>query len=227
MSDRLLVGTKKGLFDLRRTRGHMVDRRHAASSATRSPCCCTIRATARCMPREALGHFGVKLQRSRDGGETLAGDPGTGVPQDRRPDGPSVSYLFCLETGGADQPGWLWCGTIPGALFLSTDHGKSWSLNEPLWDLPERKEWMGGGFDDAGVALDLRRSAPLGPPDRRRLHRRRLGQRRRRRIPGAASSDGMHADYFPPERRQRPGGAGRASAGAVPRGAGHDVGAAP
>ena len=63
-----------------------------------------------------------------------------------------MSYLFCLETAGADRPGWLWCGTIPGALFLSKDHGESWSLNEPLWNLPQRKDWMGGGFDDAGVA---------------------------------------------------------------------------
>ena len=100
---------------------------------------------------QALGHFGVKLQRSRDDGRTWQEIPAPAFPKNEA-DGPSVSYLFCLETGGADEPGWLWCGTIPGALFLSKDQGESWSLNEPLWNVPERKEWMGGGFDQAGVA---------------------------------------------------------------------------
>jgi hypothetical protein len=75
-----------------------------------------------------------------------------------------VSYLFCLETGGTNQPGMIWCGTIPGALFVSNDHGGSWSLSQALWDLPERQHWAGGGFDDAGVAsicIDPRRSDHL------------------------------------------------------------------
>jgi hypothetical protein len=151
---------------------------------------------------EALGHFGVKLQRSRDGGETWQELPAPAFPKSDA-DGPSVSYLFCLEAGGADQPGWLWCGTIPGALFLSTDHGESWTLNQALWDLPERKDWMGGGFDQAGVAsicVDPRNSARItvgvstggvwsSDDGGARWH---------------AASEGMHAEYFPPPRNHAP-----------------------
>jgi hypothetical protein len=151
---------------------------------------------------EALGHFGVKLQRSRDGGETWQEIAAPAFPKTGT-DGPSVSYLFCLETAGADQPGWLWCGTIPGALFLSTDHGESWAMNQALWDLPQRKDWMGGGFDDAGVAsicVDPRRSdhMTIGVS---------TGGVWITDDGGASwrgSADGMYADYYPPERRHDP-----------------------
>ena len=33
---------------------------------------------------------------------------------------------WALETGGANEPGVLWCGTIPGGLFRSNDNGTSW-----------------------------------------------------------------------------------------------------
>ena len=91
----------------------------------------------------------------------------------------------------------------PGALFLSKDHGKSWSLNEPLWNLPERKDWMGGGFDNAGVA-----SICVDPRDASHIT---VGVS----TGGVwatsdggehwhAASDGMHADYFPPPRHLAP-----------------------
>ena len=120
MSDRLHLGTKKGLFELRRDGGGW------AVANTRflgEPVSMLLHD-----PRDgalyaalALGHFGVKLRRSRDGGASWQEIPAPAFPK-TDPDGPSVSYLFCLETGGADHPGWLWCGTIPGALFLSPDH---------------------------------------------------------------------------------------------------------
>ncbi len=202
MSDRLLVGTRKGLFELRRAHGAW-----SIAGATRflgDPISMVLHD-----PRddalyaaEALGHFGVKLQRSRDGGESWQELPAPAFPKTGT-DGPSVSYLFCLETGGAEQPGWLWCGTIPGALFLSKDHGQSWTLNQALWDLPQRKDWMGGGFDDAGVAsicVDPRRSdhMTIGVS---------TGGVWISSDGGASwggSADGMYADYFPPERRHDP-----------------------
>ncbi len=200
MSDRLLIGTRKGLFDIQRSRGtwtiakthflgdpismHLADPRDGT-----------------CYAAQALGHFGVKLQRSRDNGETWQEIPAPAFPKET--DGPSVSYIFCLETGAADQPGWIWCGTIPGALFLSRDHGETWSLNQPLWDVPERKEWMGGGFDGAGVAsicIDPRNAAriTIGVS---------TGGVWITEDGGAhwhASVDGMYADYAPPQLRHAP-----------------------
>lgn len=201
MSDRLLVGTRKGLFELRRDRGNwsivathflgdpismlLADPRDGALYAA-----------------EALGHFGVKLQRSRDGGESWQEISAPAFPKSDT-DGSSVSYLFCLETAGADRPGSLWCGTIPGGLFLSQDHGESWTLNQPLWDLPERKDWMGGGFDHAGVAsicVDPRNAAhvTIGVS---------TGGVWRSDDAGAswhAASKGMYAEYYPPPRNHAP-----------------------
>ncbi|HET7879363.1 MAG TPA: hypothetical protein VFL55_00655 [Acetobacteraceae bacterium] len=201
MSDRLLVGTKKGLFELQRARGTWSIVRMRFLGDPVSMLLHDMRDGALYVA-EALGHFGVKLQRSNDGGENWQELPAPAFPKTGA-EGPSVSYLFCLETGGADQPGWLWCGSIPGALFLSRDHGESWSLNEGLWNLPQRKDWMGGGFDDAGVAsicVDPRASQhiTIGVS---------TGGVWISDDGGASwrgSADGMYADYFPPERRHDP-----------------------
>ena len=81
------------------------------------------------------GHFGAKLHRSRDGGETWSELPAPRFPEkpegldDRSPMSGkpvpwSVDLIWVLE---ADRrtPGGLWCGTIPGGLFHSTDWGDS------------------------------------------------------------------------------------------------------
>ncbi len=65
--------------------------------------------------------------------------------------GPSVQQIWELVTGGEDQPGVLWAGTIPGGLFKSEDNGSSWRLIDSLWQRPEREFWFGGGYDDAGI----------------------------------------------------------------------------
>lgn len=63
----------------------------------------------------------------------------------------SLKEIWCLETGGPDQSGLLWAGTLPGGLFRSNDRGTSWQLIESLWNLPERMKWFGGGKDDPGI----------------------------------------------------------------------------
>jgi len=103
-----------------------------------------------------LGHFGVKLRRSGDQGKSWdeVGCPAY-PPQpeglDATPAAPSVHQIWELAAGGADRPGMLWAGTIPGGLFRSHDRGESWELNSALWERPERKSWFGGGYDDPGI----------------------------------------------------------------------------
>jgi hypothetical protein len=63
------------------------------------------------------------------------------------PKGDSVHEIWSLEPGGSDEPGTLWAGTAPAALFRSNDRGSSWSLVQSLWDRPERAGWFGGGTD--------------------------------------------------------------------------------
>jgi len=64
---------------------------------------------------------------------------------------------------GADE-GKLWCGTIPGGLSHSTDHGASWQHVESLWHHPDRAKWFGGCADWPGI-----RNILVDPRDRRRL----------------------------------------------------------
>ena len=108
------------------------------------------------------GHFGVKLHRSGDGGATweeLTAPAYPPKPEDwshegenmGRPVDWTLQQIWSLEPGGADQPGLIWCGTIPGGLFRSRDRGASWELIRTLWDKPERKAWFGGGYDNPGI----------------------------------------------------------------------------
>lgn len=99
-----------------------------------------------------LGHFGVKLHRSEDGGASWKELPTPAFPAaSGDKEAPSVSLIWTLAAGGPDQPGLLWAGTLPGGLFRSADRGESWSLVESLWHVPERREWFGGGYDDPGI----------------------------------------------------------------------------
>ena len=62
-----------------------------------------------------------------------------------------LEMIWSLEPGSPDKPSQLWCGTLPGGLFLSDDAGRSWSLVTGLWDQPQRRKWFGGGYDYPGI----------------------------------------------------------------------------
>lgn len=95
------------------------------------------------------GHWGVKLQRSKDRGETWEE-----IAAPKYPDGEEIkdgvpatlAYIWAIERVG-DK---VYFGTDPGGLF-SYDDENQFTLNRPLWDLPSRKEWFGGGRDNAGI----------------------------------------------------------------------------
>ena len=63
----------------------------------------------------------------------------------------STARIWALAAGGADEPGVIWCGTLPGGLFRSTDHGDELGDVRSLWDHPKRRQWMGGGADLPGI----------------------------------------------------------------------------
>src|SRR5262245_39336645 len=84
MSDRILVGTRKGLFDIRRSAtGWGVHKVHflgdPVSAVARDPLSGAIYASL------ALGHFGVKLWMTADDGDTWIERPAPAFPP--RPDG--------------------------------------------------------------------------------------------------------------------------------------------
>jgi len=165
MAERLFTATRKGPFEFRRgADGWAV----VNTAFLGSPV-----SMALCDPRDGalyaaldLGHFGVKLHRSNDGGDSWSeiATPSYAGVDSAAEEPPSLALIWALEAGGANEPGVLWAGTIPGGLFRSEDHGASWSLNRPLWDDPRRKLWMGGGYDQPGI-----HSISIDPRDSRRL----------------------------------------------------------
>lgn len=145
-----------------------------------------------------LGHFGVKLRRSRDDGKTWQD---IGVPAYPEPD--KLVLVWSLAAGGPAQHGVLWAGTLPGGLFRSSDHGDSWQLVTSLWNRPERKEWFGGGYDHPGIhsiLVDPRNADDiiLGIS---------CGGVWRTRDGGAnwtLCADGMRAEFMPPQEQFNP-----------------------
>lgn len=97
------------------------------------------------------GHWGAKLSRSTDDGQTWAD-----APQIQYPDG--ARYLAPPDPGEDEaaptklkpatllklwyiafgQPGRVYVGTIPGGLFVSDDGGERFELNRPLWNHESR-----------------------------------------------------------------------------------------
>ncbi|MET0546088.1 MAG: hypothetical protein ABWZ40_07240 [Caulobacterales bacterium] len=198
MSERLILSTRKGLFDLRRSGANQW--RVAEKHFLGSPVSISLRD-----PRDGalyaalnLGHFGCKLHRSDDDGATwteINAPSYAGVEGDNPP---VLKMIWSLEAGGADQPGWLWCGTIPGGLFISKDRGDSWELVRSLWDQPSRPNWFGGGFDEAGI-----HSISVDPRDSKRVviavSIAGVWETADAGASWALLGHGMRAEYVPPE----------------------------
>src|SRR5688572_27194765 len=210
--DLLLVATRKGLFQLeRKNKRWRVARQDflgvPVSAALRDPRDGAIYAAL------DHGHFGVKLHRADDGGDFVEVQAPQYPPRPegevdlcpfRKIDRPwHLELIWTLETGGHDEPGVLWAGTIPGGLFRSEDRGQSWTLQRSLWDHPSRKLWAGGGYDAPGI-----HSVLVDPRDSRHV------------AIGASTGGvwltedggrswtprctGMFADHVPPEQTQAP-----------------------
>lgn len=162
MSDRLLVGTRKGLFDFRRDGASWQAGAPALKGlpvpyATRDP------RTGRVWASLDHGHWGSKLARSKDGDDTAFEE--TEPPKYPESTGKSARYYWILQPGHAETPDTFWVGTEPGGLFVTRDDGASWTLVESLWALCQEHRWMGGGRDDAGI-----HSIAPDPRDPQRLH---------------------------------------------------------
>jgi photosystem II stability/assembly factor-like uncharacterized protein len=69
--------------------------------------------------------------------EAFSGNPVPDAPEE-------VIRVWNIQPGRADEPGVLYAGIQPAALFKSTDRGENWSLNESLYDHPHRGQWMPG-----------------------------------------------------------------------------------
>jgi hypothetical protein len=151
-----------------------------------------------------LGHFGVKMWKSGDAGgrwQPIAAPafppkPTEGLSHDD-PTPWTVDLIWGLEAGTGE----LWAGCLPAGLFHSRDGGASWQVVRSLWDRPERRGWLGGGYDHAGIHSIL-----VDPRDPRHVTIAvscgGVWQTRDRGEVWECTSKGMLADYMPPERRE-------------------------
>jgi hypothetical protein len=205
MSDRLLVGTRKGLFTIEKknARWSISEPSFLGDPVT------AVLATDNGNTIYAalnLGHFGVKMRRSTDAGQTWEEHATPAYPPqpENAPGAPwKLVQVWTLERGGSDEPGVVWAGTIPGGLFRSHDRGESWTLVRSLWDHPQRTEWMGGGYDAPGI-----HSICVDPRDSRRVSvavsTGGVWQTRDRGETWALRSSGMRAEYMPPDQQGNP-----------------------
>jgi photosystem II stability/assembly factor-like uncharacterized protein len=158
------------------------------------------------------GHFGAKLHRSDDRGETwqeigvpaYPPKPAGFVDKDMwgREREWTTKKIWALEPA-PDKAGALWAGTIPGGLFRSEDRGQTWRLIDSLWNHPNRVKWNGGGADDAAlhsICVDPRdpRTVVVAVSSGGVWRTRDLG------ATWTAHTKGMVAGYVPPEQADWP-----------------------
>jgi len=158
MARSVIVGTRKGVFLLGR---HGKEWRIDHAALLGDPVSMVLgEPDGTLHVAQDLGHFGVKLKRSRDAGATWEDRPVPKYPP--KPEGEEdvdptrrtpvpwdLKRVWALEA--SPRGGELWCGTIPGALFRSADGGDSWQIVDGLWNHRDRKAWFGGGADYPGI----------------------------------------------------------------------------
>jgi len=152
MSEQILIGTRKGTFIVEKSAGRWRPRLagHAGAGSNfvaRDPHTGTLWAAL------GHGHWGAKLSRSDDGGQTWADAAQVKFPEGARYLAPAMpeegeetpgpttikdATLLKLWVLAFGQPGRIYVGTIPGGLFVSEDGGDSFSLNLPLWNHESR-----------------------------------------------------------------------------------------
>src|SRR2546426_1087939 len=134
MSDRCYLATRKGLFT--------VDRRVSKWSVSRATFVGDNVTLVMHDPRNgnlfaALnhGHFGIKVHRSTNGGETWdeitapqyppmpEGYVPKPLPFFNKPLDWALKLIWGLAPGGADQPGLIWCGSMPAEYYPAEQQG--------------------------------------------------------------------------------------------------------
>lgn len=157
---RILVSTRKGLFTIEQSSGGAWDISETSFLGDNVSIALHDRRSGYDYAALDHGHFGVKMHRREAGGpwQEIATPAYPEKPEGYeefdmwgRPLPWSTVRVWALEPGGPSEEGVLWCGTIPGALFRSGDHGQSWEIIRSLWEHPKRKQWMGGGADLPGL----------------------------------------------------------------------------
>ncbi|MGI8971200.1 MAG: WD40/YVTN/BNR-like repeat-containing protein [Dehalococcoidia bacterium] len=106
--------------------------------------------------------FGSRIYRSPDLGNTWD-EPQSG-PTFPSETGLTLAKVWHVEPGRPEEPGVLYAGAEPAALFKSRDNGGSWEFIQSLQDHPTRAAWEPGG---GGLCLH---TIVLDPVDLQRMY---------------------------------------------------------
>ena len=158
MDTSILVGTRKGTFIIEKRGGRWQPRLagHAGQGVNfvaRDP------NSGELWSALGHGHWGAKLSRSSDGGQTWRDATQIKYPEDARYLAPPLpgdeansavvlkdATVLKLWVLGFGPDGKVYVGTIPGGLFVSRDGGDSFELDWALWNHHSR----GGDLREAG-----------------------------------------------------------------------------
>ncbi|QIX26106.1 exo-alpha-sialidase [Nocardioides sp. JQ2195] len=140
----LMAGTRKGLW-LGRSDAARVDWAwsgpHFDMEEVYSCAVDTSGASPRILVGTSSPWTGAQVWRSDDLGDTWQETPGGAV---RMPDDVDASVERVWQLVPGIEPGVVWAGTEPGAVFRSDDRGETFSLVRGLWDHPHREQWNAG-----------------------------------------------------------------------------------
>jgi photosystem II stability/assembly factor-like uncharacterized protein len=152
MSVLLAIGTGKGLFLARSgddRRSWEISAPHFAMTAVYGIGIDRRVATPRLLAGVTSSHFGPTVATSDDLGATWR-EPDRAPIAFAADTGAALDRVWQFTPGPASQPGRIYAGTQPSALFVSDDGGESFELVRGLWDHPHRQEW-GEGFGGQAI----------------------------------------------------------------------------
>ena len=143
----VLVGTTKGAFLLRSNAARKrweVGGPHFPGQAIHAMLLDSRGGRRRLVAGGSSDHWGPVLHTSDDFGASWSNPERAPVsfPEDT---GATLARIWQLVPGREDEPGTLYCGVEPAALFESRDGGDTWSLVRGLWDHAHRPQWQPGG----------------------------------------------------------------------------------
>jgi len=142
----LCIGTQKGLFLAHsedREHWTVEEKPHQFMSAVYSVAIDKREGRTRLLVGADSPHWGPSVFHTDDLGATWTESVENAVrfPSDYEA---SVERVWQLRPAGEDQPGVVWAGSQPSALWRSEDGGQSFGLVEGLWNHPHRPNWAAG-----------------------------------------------------------------------------------
>lgn len=107
--------------------------------------------------------WGTLLRSSDDYGKTWTNPQQANIrfPEDS---GTSLKNIWQVCPGRESEPGTMYCGVEPAALFASHDGGETWGLVRGLFEHPHRPRWQPG---NGGLCLH---TILLDPEEERRMY---------------------------------------------------------